>query len=329
MIHSLFTIYLVITGTFFLLRAMPRDPVEEMANSLIANGTHPDQAYSVARARISYDPDAPLIQQYFEYLANALRGDFGTTLTGRTEPVLDRIMEYLPWTLFSVGAGITIAVVFGLFVGMVLAYRRNGLLDQIVSPIAGVMAGIPNYLFLAVLILVGSVWLGFFDYAPMQGRLSPYVEVGFTFEFIGDALYHAMLPIIAYAVTVTGGWMLTMKSTTAEVLGEEYVTVARARGLKEGRIRTQYVGRNAILPVVPQIALALGTIIGGAIVVEQIMQYKGLGLMLFEATWRHDYPVVQAMTIFLTSAVVFANLLVDIINSRLDPRIRLNSKEGA
>lgn len=327
-IHSLVTIFLVITGVFFLLRAMPKGPIDTMAATLIAQGTPSDRAYNIARARVNFDPDQPLLVQYWDYLTSVFKGDFGTTLTGTPEPVLDRIMEYLPWTLFSVGVGVTVAIVAGLFIGMILAYKRNGIVDQIVTPIAGIMAAVPNYLFLAIIILVGSVSLGLFDYASMQGRLSLYVEPGFNLTFFGDALYHAMLPIIAYAITVAGGWILTMKSTTAEVMGEEYVTVARARGLKEGRIRTMYVGRNALLPVVPQIALALGTVVGGAIVVEQLMQYRGSGQMFYEAIRSKDYPVVQGFTIFLTASVVFANFLVDVLNSRLDPRIRLGDKES-
>ncbi|GAA4917268.1 peptide/nickel transport system permease protein [Stackebrandtia albiflava] len=329
LVYAVFVTWLVMTGTFFMVRAMPGDPVEVLAGRLSQQGINLEQARQQAKQSLAYDPDAPILQQYWEYLTNLLRGDFGMTISQRGTTVVDHVMEYLPWTLFSVGAGMVIAIVVGMGLGMVMAYRRNGWFDHLLSNIASTLSAIPNYLGAMALILIGSAWLGLFDFWSMRGRLSEGVEPGFDAVFFGDALYHAILPIVTYAFTITGGWMLVMKASTTEVLSEDYVTVANARGLKGRRVGLAYVGRNSVLPLVPQVALALGTLVGGAIIVEQILSYPGVGQLFINAITKRDYPVIQAVVLILTVAVVFSNLVVDMLNSWLDPRIRTGDAEEA
>jgi peptide/nickel transport system permease protein len=131
-----------------------------------------------------------------------------------------------------------------------------------------------------------------------------------------------------YVLTTIGGWMLVMKSSTVEVLGEDYVTVAKARGLRERRIRSAYVGRNAVLPLVPQLAITLGFVVGGSILVEQVFQYQGIGYLLLQSVQRRDYPVLQGILLVVTIAVVAANLVSDLCYQRLDPRVRVGGGEG-
>src|SRR5699024_11977588 len=133
--------------------------------------------------------------------------------------------------------------------------------------------------------------------------------------------YHATLPMITYILTTAGTWALVMKSSTTQVLGEDYVTVARARGLRDARIQSNYVGRNALLPLIAQIATQAGFVVGGAIFVEQTFSYEGIGLLLFESINTRDYPTIQGILLVVTITVVLANLAADLINAALDPRI--------
>jgi peptide/nickel transport system permease protein len=158
----------------------------------------------------------------------------------------------------------------------------------------------------------------------MRGAYSPGVTIGFNLQFLGDALYHASLPIITYVLSTIGSWMLIMKSSTVSTLEEDYVTVARARGLRDGRIRMAYVGRNAILPLFAQLAISIGFVVGGSTLIEWLYQYQGIGLELYNAINMRDYTVLQGIFLVLTFSIVLANLLADLLYGRLDPRVRIS-----
>src|SRR5256714_493698 len=164
----------------------------------------------------------------------------------------------------------------------------------------------------------------------MRGATSPGIQPGFTFTFVGDVLFHAALPISVFFLATLGHWILGMKSATINALEEDYVNAARARGLSDGRIMTAYVGRNAVLPLVTQLAITAGLAIGGSILIEQYFVYQGVGLRLQAAVTQRDYPVMQGILLMVTLSVVLANLAADLLYSKLDPRIdrkstRLNS----
>lgn len=315
-------VFVVANVTFFLGRAMPGDPIDVMAGRLTQGGMSLEEARIIAANSLAYDPDAPLWRQWWDFIVGLVTFDMGMTINRPGFSVADSIAAYLPWTLFSIGVGTVIAIVLGLSLGMLMAYRRNRLLDHVLSVTASVLGAVPNYLIAMVLVVGGGMYLSWFDPIRLRGTLSPGVEPGFTAEFVGDALYHAGLPIFTYVLAIIGTWMLIMKASTTEVLGEDYVTVARARGLRDRRIAVSYVGRNAILPLVAQIAICFGTLVGGAIFVEQVLVYKGVGGLLLDAVKYRDYPLLQGLLVVLTTCVVAANLVADLLYSRLDPRIR-------
>ena len=320
--QSVFVVWLVSTITFALMHFMPGDPVEIMAGRLNSAGMSHQQAMATAANIIHYDTTAPLWQQYLEFMRGLVTLDLGNSLTSPSTSVFDYVMEYLPWTLFAVGAGIVLAVTIGLTVGMIMAYRRGSAFDHVMTSVGSFLTGVPNYILIAAVVVIGYTVMDVLPFLEMRGRITAGVEPGFTGEFIGDALYHALLPILAFAFTATGTFMLNMKAATTEVLTEDYVTVAQARGLKPGRISRSYVGRNALLPVIPQIALAMGTLVGGSIVIEQVLDYPGVGQMLISGITNRDYPVVQATVIILATSVVIASLVVDLVLSKVDPRIK-------
>lgn len=324
---AVITVYLVATGTFFLVRLLPGNPVEVYINEQMSRyGTSYADAASSAAGLFSFNPDRPLLEQYWEYLTGVARGDLGSSLLAPGTSVLDIIFEYLPWTLFSVGLGVLISFTLGIGLGMLMAYFRGSWLDHTLSLIGSLLHSIPNYLLAMLIVVFFGVQLEWLPIADLRGAYSPGVTPNLSVDFIGDAMYHAGLPITVYVLTTIGGWMLVMKSSTVETLGEDYVTVARARGLRDGRIRTAYVGRNAVLPLVPQLAITLGFVVGGSILVEQVFQYQGIGYLLLQSVQRRDYPVLQGILLVVTIAVVLANLVADLCYGKLDPRVSVSGE---
>jgi peptide/nickel transport system permease protein len=236
-------------------------------------------------------------------------------------------LKFLPWTIFSVGLGLMLSFMIGMLLGMFMAYRRDTLLDHGLTVFASIFSSIPNYLVgLMIIVWLGIQW-GLVPIAAMRGSLSPNTVPGLTWEFFSDALFHAALPVATYFITTVGAWMLSMKSSTINTLGEDYVTVAKARGLKDWRITTAYVGRNASLPLFTQLALSIGFVMGGSLLIETIFVYQGIGQTLGQAINRRDYTVMQGIFLVTTLAVIFANFFADLLYSWLDPRIKLGKQE--
>lgn len=326
-IKALFTIFVVITFTFFLVRLMPGSPIQVFIHQQIAEyGLSYDEAASLAASLFAIDLDTPMIQQFISYLGNLVRGDMGRSLLSR-QPVLQNIAAYLPWTLFSVGVGVFVSFLLGVLLGMLMAYRRESILDHVLSAFASITSSVPNYLVaIMILVFLGVQW-GILPIHQMRGSLSPGIKPGFTLEFILDALFHAAMPISVYILTTIGNWMLTMKSSTIGALGEDFVTVARARGIRDRRISTVYVGRNAILPLFTQLTLAMGFVVGGSVLIEVLFTYRGVGWILFDAITQRDYPMMQGVFLVIAVSVVAANLAADFLYGRLDPRIRLGRED--
>lgn len=255
------------------------------------------------------------------------RGDLGQSLVSPSTAVSQVIAKYLPWTLFSAGIGLPIRFILGISLGMSIAYRRKGVLDHTLSALGSFLQAIPNYLVAIIILVFFGVQLGWLPITKMRGAHSPGVEPALSLTFVADVLYHAALPTVTYVLTTVGSWILLMKSSTLATLEEEYVMVARARGLPDRHILRSYVSRNAVLPLFSQLAIAAGFVVGGSVVIERIFVYEGIGFVLLEAIHRRDYPVMQGFFLMITVAVIMANLLADLLYSRLDPRIRIVGEE--
>jgi peptide/nickel transport system permease protein len=328
LIKALVTIFVMATLTFFLIRLMPGGPVEAYISNLVTqyNVSH-ESAEQQAASLFSLDLEAPVYQQYLEYLANLVRGDLGESLVSRGVPVSQIVLTYLPWTLFSVGTALIISFTVGVLLGMVMAYKRESTLDHVLTNLGSILSAIPDYITgILILVWVGVQW-ELIDVTAMRGTLSPGIQPGFNLTFIGDALYHAALPITTYVLGTIGLWMLTMRGSTESTLGEDYVTVAKVRGLKERRIATAYVGRNAALPPFTQLTISIALVFGGALIIEWLFVYEGLGYVLYNSIQQRDYPVMQGVFLIITTMVIVANLLADLFYSRLDPRIRVGGRE--
>jgi peptide/nickel transport system permease protein len=261
------------------------------------------------------------VQQYFGFLGDLLRLDLGVSITSPGTKVIDQLLRFLPWTLFSVGLGLLISFTLGILLGIVMAYNRNSPLDHALSLIASILSAVPNFIWALIIIIVFGINLRWFNIGALRGTYDPAITPGLTMEFIGNVLLHAALPIFIYVISTLGTWMLSMKSSTVSVLSEDYVTVAEARGLSSGRIATAYVGRNAALPLFTQLMIAIGFVLGGAVVIEELLVYWGVGHFLFASITTRDYTSMQGVFVFITTSVVIANLLADLLYARLDPRV--------
>ncbi len=321
---ALFKIWIVITLTFFIVRLMPTNPIDAYVNELMDQyGFSYEEAKDQAAALFNIDLDSSLWDQYVQYMVNLFHGDLGTSYRSKGTPVIKMIAKFLPWTLFSVGVSLLISFTLGILLGMIMAYRRESLLDHTLSALASIFSAIPNYLVgMMILVFLGVQWK-IFPITKMRGSMSPGMKPALTWAFVKDIFYHALLPILTYVLTTIGTWMLAMKSSTISTLGEDYITVAKARGLPERRIVTAYVGRNASLPLFTQLAISIGFIVGGSALIEFIFVYQGIGQLLLSSINTRDYPVMQGVFLVITIAVILANFLADFVYGWLDPRIRL------
>lgn len=322
LVQALLTIWGVMTFTFFLIRLMPGNPIDILvAQTLQQESISYEEAYARVAASFDFDPDASVIDQYFDYLGALLRLDLGTSLVSPGTKVIDQLLGFLPWTLFSVGMGLLISFTMGVLLGIVMAYYRNSPLDHILSLVASVLSAVPNFIWALIIIIVFGINLRWFNVGELRGTYDAGIRPGLTLEFLGNILKHAALPILIYVISTLGTWMLSMKSSTVSVLSEDYVAVAQARGLTERRISTAYVGRNAALPLFTQLMIAIGFVLGGAVVIEELLVYWGIGHYLFYSITTRDYTAMQGVFLLITSSVVFANLFADLLYARLDPRV--------
>lgn len=327
-VQGLFTIWAVMTFTFFLIRLMPGNPLDVKIDQLQrTQGIGYQEARARAAGLFGFDPNKPLGDQYIEFIGKLLRGDLGQSITSAGTTVSDEILRYLPWTLFSVGLGLLVSFVFGVLLGLAMAYWRGGILDNVVTVIASILYGVPDYIIPLLLIIVVGIQWGWFSPGGMRGGVDPSIPPGFTPEYIGSILKFAILPVLTYVLSSIGGWILTMKSSTLSTLGEDYINVAKARGLSERRILTGYVGRNALLPLVTRLAISIGFVVGGSVIVEELFQYPGIGRNLLRAINARDYTTMQGMFLVITIAVVVSNVLADLLFGILDPRVRLGGKD--
>lgn len=324
LVKALITILVVITATFFIIRLMPSNPIQVYIQEQISlYSMSYEDALAQASAMFAMRLDQPVFSQYLDYMRNLLHGDLGMSYRSVGTPVAQQIAKFLPWTLFSVGLSLLVSFALGMGLGMLTAYRRETLLDHILSTLGSVLSSVPNYLVAMVLLVLLGVQWKVLPLAQMRGSHTAGITPGLNLRFISDILFHAAMPIATYVLTTVGSWMLTMKSSTIATLEEDYVTVARARGLPDSRIMTAYVGRNASLPLFAQLAISVGFVVGGSMLIEAIFVYQGVGKLLIDSINQRDYPVMQAVFLIITVSVILANLLADVLYSRLDPRVRV------
>jgi peptide/nickel transport system permease protein len=326
-VQAIFVVWFVTSVTFFVVRAMPGNVVDILIQELTTAGVSPEDARAQAASLIGIDLNRPAHEQYAEYLLNVLQGDLGVSYKSRGLKVSETILQVLPWTLFSVGLSLMITFVLGVALGAIMAYNRDTWIDHLLSNIAATLDAVSPYLIgLLAILLFGVTWK-LIPISEMRGAMSPGMQPEFSWDFIADIFMHVRVLLLVYVLSSIGSWMLQMKSSTIATLGEDYVTVARARGLTDTRILTAYVGRNATLPLFTRLAISIGFVVGGSVLLETLFTYRGVGFLLAKALLDRDYPVMQGVFLIVTISVVFANLLADLVYGWLDPRIRITGGE--
>ncbi|NUP47686.1 MAG: ABC transporter permease [Catenulispora sp.] len=313
------TLWAAVTLNFFLPHFMPGSPV----NSLRAatRGKVPDAELEKILASYGFKPHANLFSQYLDYFGKIFTGNFGVSTGGSSlgVPVSKLIGQSLPWTLGLVGITTVLAFIIGSLIGTIAAWRRGGVIDSVLPSVFVVTSALPYFvvgLFLLLFFAIDNTWLpGSFNY---DNTIVP----GFSPGFVGSVLQHAILPAATLLITSIGGWVLTMRNNMITTLAEDYIRMGRAKGLSDRKVMYNYAARNAFLPNLSGFAMSIGFVLTGAILVERIFSYPGLGYQLYNAVSSIDYPMMQALFLLFTVAVLGAILVCDLLTVVLDPRTR-------
>ncbi|MBO0995764.1 ABC transporter permease [Bacillus sp. SD088] len=320
-LHALITIVLAVVITFVLLRLTPGNAIDQWARDYaIQYNITIDEAYTRVANMINYDPNEPIIQQFTRYVGNLLQGNLGYSMVHQGLRVNDIIANALPWTLFVSSIALVISFIIGIYLGVKMAYNRKSWIDPVISIYSVVTNAVPDFILAILLLIVFSYGLGWF---PINGAYDFYLTPGFNLAFISSIFYYGALPILTYVLTLIGQWALMMKGSAVSILGDDYIEAAKARGLPQKLIVRKYVQKNAIIPLVTQLAVFLGGMLGGAILVENLFQYPGIGYFMAEATKQRDYIVMQGILLFIAITMIIANFIADLLYSKLDPRIQI------
>ena len=320
---SFLTVAVAMVLTFFLVRMMPGDPIYTRAQEIQLEQNLPsfEMAYEIAKSQYNYDPTVPLPIQFFKYVGGILQGNLGESILFRVA-VSSIIFDALPWTLFIVTLALFTSFFLGCAIGLWMAWQReNKVMDNLVTFFSVLTQSIPDFLLALILLVIFAVRLHIF---PLRGAYSVDTIPGFNLPFIISAFYHAILPVAAYTIYTVGGWVLGMKATATTILTEDYINVARAKGLKDRRILTRYLGQNAIMPLVPSLAVSFGAMLSGAMFIENIFSYPGVGYFFGISIATRDFILMQGLLLLTTIAIVIANLLADIFYAWIDPRVKLS-----
>jgi peptide/nickel transport system permease protein len=311
------TLWAAVTLNFLIPRLMPGNAALAMMSRY--KGRMQPQALHAIEIAFGINTHESFIAAYFTYLGNIARGRFGTSLTFFPDAVSHQVLQALPWTLCLVGITTILAFVLGTLIGLVAAWRRGGMLDGVLPPIFVITSAFPYFWLALLAIWLFSIKLGWF---PESGGYDVTTTVSWSWTFVGDAVRHSILPAATILITSIGGWILTMRNNTISVLAEDYVRMARAKGLSPWRIMWTYAGRNAILPNLTGFAMSLGFVVSGAILVEFVFNYPGVGWMFLQSVENQDYALMQALFLLLTVTVLVAILAADGATAVLDPRTR-------
>ena len=321
----LLTLWAALTLNFIIPRFMPGSPLQALRDR-----THNKLSPAALEQMLTsygFKPDENVVVQYLDYLKNMVTGQWGISI-GATlgEPVTRIVRQALPWTLGLVGVTTVLAFLLGSLIGVVSGWRRGSRLDSLLPPAFVVTSALPYFWVGLLLILVFSVWTG--GLLPSDFNYDSGLQPAFTPAFVFSVFSHALLPAATILITSIGGWILTMRNNMITTLAEDYVRMGRAKGLSDRRIMTAYAARNAMLPNLSGFAMSLGFVIAGSILVEYVFNYPGLGYLLYNSVQNTDYPLMQALFMLFTVAVLVAVLVCDVAIAILDPRSRERDRSG-
>ncbi|MDW7740534.1 MAG: ABC transporter permease [Bacillota bacterium] len=311
-VQALITVFIVIIMNFFLFRIMPGDPIRV----LIRNPRISSEA--LERVREQFGLNENRLVQFWIYLRDLFSGDLGVSFNYR-QPVLDVIMERVPATLLLIGTATVLSIIIGVILGVILAWKRGTRLDITGLSISLILYSMPTFWVAIIMVMIFAVYWQIF---PLGGMGMPGVFHTTLWSELLSRLRYLFLPTVTFALILIGEYVLIMRSSLLEVMREDYMLTARAKGVSNRNLLRKHALPNAMLPVVTLIAINLGFIVGGAIQIETVFSWPGLGRLMYSALTNRDYPVLQGLFLFVTVAVVGANFCADILYRYLDPRVK-------
>ena len=317
------TLIIAVVLNFVLPRLMPGDPVSAIAARSVAGMTDSTAIQKVYEDYAEkFSINEPMTTQFFSFVKNAAKGDFGVSFSQYPRTVSDIIESSVWWTVCLQLPAILVGWILGNLLGAVAAYRK-GIFDKGILPLFLFFSNVPAFGMAIVLLFVFAVNLGWF---PTSGGYGFELIPNVSFTFFKSIFYHYQLPFWSIVLITIGGQAIGMRSMSIYELNADYVKYSRFLGIKDRKI-TKYVFRNAMLPQITGLAMSIGTMIGGALVAEIIFSYPGLGTTILNAIKGRDYPLISACTLIITIMVLLANLLVEILYGVIDPRIKASQQD--
>lgn len=315
----LVTVWLGLTLMFIIPRLAPGDPISAMVSRLSAQAGRVEQSEQMIEAwRARFGLDAPLPVQYLRYMGNSFRFRLGYSMAYFPTTVEEMIFRAMPWTLGLLTLATLISFTAGIAIGALLGWRPTPRLVRTLLPITLCFTSIPAFM---LGILLTYVFAFGFRVLPFAGAYARGLSPELSWEFVVSVMHHGILPAAAVVLTSMGHWALGMRAMMITNAGEDYMVLAQAKGLRPGRIFWMYGVRNAILPQVTALALSIGAIAGGSIIVEYIFTYPGMGYLLYQGIVNNDYPLIQGVVFVLICGVAVAVFFIDLLYPFIDPRI--------
>lgn len=305
---SLISLVMVVVLGFFAFRVLPGDPAITMSRGRRISDAE------VGRLREEMGLDQPLLVQFLDYLRDLASGDLGTSYVFQDRSISGLILDYLGPTLLLTGTAAVISIVLGLWLGQRAAWKRGSVMDKAHSMVALTFWSVPTFwLGLLLLLLLGGVF-------PTTGMSD--MDASLSLAYVLDVAHHMVLPVTTMVAVAYAQYFMVMRASVLEEMNADYLTTARAKGLREDLVRTRHAVPNALLPTVTLIFLTLGTVIGGAVTVESVFTWPGLGYLTFQALREPDLPLLQGTFVVFSSLVIVMNFVADLVYRVLDPRLK-------
>lgn len=315
------TVWVAATIIFIIPRLAPGDPIAAMVARMSQQAGYIENSDQIIEGwRERFGLNDPIHIQYLRYLGNLVTFDLGFSLANFPTTVREMVTRAMPWTLGLVGVATLIFFTVGNFFGALLAWDRTPRAVRTMIPISMIFTSIPPLLAALLLAYVFGFLLGWF---PLVGSYGRGMTPTWSLPFIGSIIHHAILPIMSIVLTSFGYWTLGMRGMMVTIEGEDYMILSKAKGLQPSYVLWRYMVRNAILPQVTALAVTIGTLVGGAVLVEVIFTYRGMGSLIYTAIRNQDYPVIQGTSFVLILTSALAVLIIDLIYPLIDPRISL------
>ena len=314
------TVFIAATLIWIIPRLSPVDPAEIMLGRMAAGaGSVADSDAILAQLRANFGLDDPLGIQYLKYLWSTVTFNFGLSTATFPTPVSALIANALPWTLGLMILSLIVTFIIGNLLGALMVWEESPKLVKVAIPAAMVFTSVPPILSGLLLMWIFAANLRWF---PLTSAYGLTVEPGWTWDFAISVLHHGFLPALSIVIVTFGFWALGMRGLMITVQGEDYVTLAKAKGLRPRYILYKYMIRNAILPQITAFALKIGLLIAGQVLVERIFAYNGMGKLLYDAILDQDFPVIQGVSFVIILMTALSVFIVDLIYPFIDPRIR-------